>query len=106
MTQHAPPKAKSDEFSAMKPGDFPLRSAESRAAARAKVQALKAMEGPQPGDVHLDWSHYKKTPKQEMFFGLLAARSASRKPERIPGIPHLWVKLPDWFVIPEDTPTS
>lgn len=88
----------------LKPGDFALGSAESRAAARAKVQALEKLEGPQPGDIHLDWSDRPQTPEEQAGLAALYSRAsvAGKADKRIPGIPVFWITFPDWFV-PEST---
>lgn len=89
----------------LRPGDFGLGSAESRAVARAKVQALGKLEGPQPGDVHLDWSHYAHSPEEQGRLATIYRLVTSSKYDRIPGIPVFWITLPDWFD-PETTPAT
>lgn len=92
----------------LKPGDFALGSVESRAAARAKVEALQKLEGPQPYDIHLDWSRRKKTPAEARGLAALYQASVNGKADkRIPSIPVFWITFPPWFVPPaENTPTT
>lgn len=95
MKEHTPLK--------VRPGDFEVGSTESRAAARAKLEALAKLEGPQPGDIHLDWSDKPNTREEQAAFAALHKVCVARKAdERIPGIPVFWITLPDWFV-PEST---
>lgn len=96
MTEHIPSKPR--------PGDFEVGSAESRAAARAVLQELAAKDGPQPGDVHLDWSDRPHAPEERAGLETLYRVSiAGKKDKRIPGIPVFWITLPSWFVVPKVT---
>lgn len=93
MTEHTPSK--------VRPGDFPLGSALSRAAARAEVQALKKLEGPKAGDIQVSWGDVEDTPEERARLEKVCRIVADRKKNRCLGGTTIWLTLPDWFVVPE-----
>jgi hypothetical protein len=80
-----------------KPTDFPIGSVESRAAARAVVQQLARNDGPQPGDMSVDFSWVSLTRAEELW-----RLFTTRGPELpdCPG-PKMWITFPEGFKPPE-----
>ena len=79
-----------------KPGDFPLGSVESRAAARAIVDQRAQSDGPQPGEVVVDLG-FLATERAVEIYRLIRSIRELRRPDRIPGQPMIWFK----FTFPE-----
>lgn len=80
----------------LKPGDFALGSAESRAAARANVQAIAKLERPQPGiDVLLQLEELGWPDRHGSLIEILDGRGRLKnRPKRLAGIPLIWLALP------------
>jgi len=81
-----------------KPGDFPLASVESRAAARARVQRLAEEDGPRKGDVLLQLTATDWPDRHKQILQVLQGRGRLQsRPERIGRIPLIWLALPESF---------
>ena len=94
-----------------KPGDFVLGSAESRAAARARVRRLAEQDGPQPGDIFIDVDVGFLTRERaaEIYRVIHSPRESREAFNRTPGEPKTWFKFkfPAGFdpnSLPESTP--
>jgi hypothetical protein len=77
------------------PADFALGSPESRAAARARVQQILDNNAPRKGDVLIQLEETGWPERHRKIVHVLAGRGRFEgEPERLPGIPLLWVALP------------
>jgi hypothetical protein len=92
----------------LKPGDFALGSAESRAAARAIIHRLAEKDGPQPGDVSIDLGLLPPGQLAE-FYRLILSSETNETDNRIPGRPKMWFNFPEEFnpdSLPDRTPLT
>jgi len=82
-----------------RPADFPIGSVASRAAARAIVNRLADMDGPQPGvDVLLQLEETGWPERHREIIRVLEGQGRfTSKPERLPGVPLLLCALPADF---------
>jgi Cft2 family RNA processing exonuclease len=82
-----------------KPGDFPLGSSKSRAAARALIQQMAEKNRPQGGDVLIQLEATGWPDRHREILLILNGRGRlESRPKRIPGIPLLWLALPAGLV--------
>jgi hypothetical protein len=81
--------------SALQPGDFPLGSVESRAAARVAVQRIQGQDSPQKGDVLLQLEATGWPDRHRKIMEILYRRRDGHMPKRNPGIPIFWLALPE-----------
>ena len=77
-----------------KPGDFPLASVESRAAARVRVQRLAEADGPQDGDIFIEIAD-PTTAAKIMRVLRNHRHGADVETERIPGARRMWLRFPN-----------
>jgi hypothetical protein len=98
LDKSARPRPLSATHPGPKPGDFPLASVESRAAARVRVQRLAEADRPQKGDVLIQLTAMGWPDRHRKILQILHGHGRlERKPERIPGLPLIWLALPEGF---------